>query len=142
MDNQGKSLACQFEQMMELGDASDKEAPTTNPRKKYLTNGKQLEVISMLVMMATEDCLQRGAITDNAKRFNMAYSTIHRLWFCFCINSTKYGIQLCQMLGLFKYGMATFNKASENICIIADRCDFHIPKIFSMSGQSLHGQDR
>ena len=45
----------------------------------------------------------------------------------------KYGIQLCQMLGLFKYGMATLYKASENVCIIADRCDFHIPKIFSMS---------
>ena len=37
----------------------------------------------MLVMMATEDCLQRGAIMDIAKWFNMAYSTIHRLWFCF-----------------------------------------------------------
>ena len=31
MEKQGKSLAYQFEQMMELGDASDKEAPTTNP---------------------------------------------------------------------------------------------------------------
>ena len=44
MEKQGKSLACQFEQMMELGDASDKEAPTTTPRKKYLTKSKQLEV--------------------------------------------------------------------------------------------------
>ena len=82
-------MACQFEQMMELGDASDKEAPTTNPRKKYLTKSKQLEVISMLVMIATEDCLQRGAIMDIAKRLNMAYSTIHRLWFCL--------YQLCQI---------------------------------------------
>ena len=55
---------------------------------------------------------------------------------------SKYGIRLCQMLGLFKYGMATLYKASENVCIIADRLDFHIPKIFSMSGQSLHGRDR
>ena len=58
MEKQGKSLACQFEQMMELGDASDKEAPTTNPRKKYLTKSKQFEVISMLVIMANEDCLK------------------------------------------------------------------------------------
>ena len=54
-------------------------------------------------------------------------------------HSAKYGIRLCQMWGLFKYGMATLYKASENICIIADRHDFHIPKTFSMSGQSLHG---
>ena len=47
MEKQGKSLACQFEQMMELGDASGKEAPTTNPRKKYLTKSKQLEVSNL-----------------------------------------------------------------------------------------------
>ena len=34
VEKQGKSLACQFEQIMELGDGSDKEAPTTNPRKE------------------------------------------------------------------------------------------------------------
>ena len=34
----------------------------------------------MLVMMATEDCLQRGAIMKLAKRFNMACSTFYRLW--------------------------------------------------------------
>ena len=39
----------------------------------------------MLVMVATEDCLQRGAIMDITKMFNMAYSTIHRLWFCFVL---------------------------------------------------------
>ena len=33
----------------------------------------------MLVMMATEDHLQRGAIMDIAKRFNMACSMIYRL---------------------------------------------------------------
>ena len=34
------------------------------------------------------------------------------------------------MLGLFKYGMATLYKASEDGCIIADRHDLRIPKIF------------
>ena len=42
---------------MESWDASDKEAPPTNPRKKDLSKIKQLEAISMLVMTATEDCL-------------------------------------------------------------------------------------
>ena len=60
---------------MELGDASNKEAPTTNPRKKDLTKSEQLEVISMLVMMATQDHLQRGAM----KTF-MACSMACRLW--------------------------------------------------------------
>ena len=65
---------------MESGDASDKEAPTTNPRKKDLTKSKWLGAISMLVMMATEDCLQRGAIMKLAKRFNVACNTVYRLW--------------------------------------------------------------
>ena len=36
----------------------------------------------MLVMMATEDHLQNGAVMDIAKRFKMACSTIYRLWEC------------------------------------------------------------
>ena len=80
MEKQGQSLACWFEQTMELWDASDEEAPTTNPRKKDLTKGNQLEAISMLMMMATEDHLQRGAIMDIAKGLNMACSMIYRLW--------------------------------------------------------------
>ena len=46
------------------------------------------------------------------------------------------------MLGLFKYGVATLYNASKNVCIIADRHDLCIPKIFSMLCRSLHGQDR
>ena len=34
------------------------------------------------------------------------------------------------MLGLFKYGVATLYNASENDCIVANRRDLHIPKIF------------
>ena len=60
----------------------------------------------------------------------------------FCFNSAKYGMRLCQMLGLFKYGVATLYNASKNVCIIANRHDLHIPKIFSMSCQSLRGRDK
>ena len=43
----------------------------------------------MLVMMATEDCLQRGAIMKLAKRFNMACSTVYKLWECVaCMHAT------------------------------------------------------
>ena len=65
---------------MESGDASDEEAPPTSSRKKDLSKSEQLEAISMLVMMATEDHLQRGSIMDIAKRFNVACSTIYKLW--------------------------------------------------------------
>ena len=34
----------------------------------------------MLVMMATEDCLQRGAVMKLTERFNVACSTVYRLW--------------------------------------------------------------
>ena len=67
---------------MELGDASFKDAPTTNPRKKDLTKSEWLELFSMLVMMATEDHLQRGAIMKLTERFNLACSTVYRLWEC------------------------------------------------------------
>ena len=77
---QGQNLVCWFEQMMESGDASNEEAPTTNPRKKDLTKSEWLEVISMLVMMATDYNLQRCAIMDITKRFNVACSMIYRLW--------------------------------------------------------------
>ena len=64
MEKQGQSLACQFEQTIESADVSDEEAPPANTRKKNLSKSEWLEVISMLVMMATEDCLQRGTVMD------------------------------------------------------------------------------
>ena len=67
---------------MESEDASDEEAPPHNPKKKNFRKREQLEAISMLVMMATEDHLQRGAIMDIAKRFNVACSPIYRAWEC------------------------------------------------------------
>ena len=67
---------------MELEDASFKEAPTTNTRKKDLTKSHWLEVISMLVMTATEDHLQQGAIMKLAERFNVVCSMVYRPWEC------------------------------------------------------------
>ena len=84
----------------------------------------------MLVMMATEDCLQRGAIMDIAKRFNMAYSTIHRLWFCFVSTLPNMAYNCARWWDYSSMAWQPSIKASENICIIADRCDFLIPKIF------------
>ena len=62
---------------MESGDA---EASHSNPAQTDLTNNQQLEVISMLLMTATEDCLKRGSVMAITQRFNVACSTIHRLW--------------------------------------------------------------
>ena len=36
----------------------------------------------MLVMMATEDHLQRGAVMKLAERFNISHSMVYRLWEC------------------------------------------------------------
>ena len=43
---------------MELEDASFEEAPTTSMRTMELTKSEQLEVVSMLWVMATDDHLQ------------------------------------------------------------------------------------
>ena len=45
---------------MEVEDASFNEAPTTNMRMTEQTKSKQLEVLSMLWMMTTDDHLQQG----------------------------------------------------------------------------------
>ena len=65
---------------MESGDASNKEAPPTNPKKKELTRNTQLQVISMLVVMNTEDGLKQGSVMAIAKRFNEACGMVYRLW--------------------------------------------------------------
>ena len=73
---------------MEAADASDKEAPPHNVKKKDLTESQQLEVISILRMKSTAGHFQRGAIMDVTKRFNMTCSTIYRLWqlaMCMCM---------------------------------------------------------
>ena len=79
-EKKGHSLACQFGQTMESGDASDKEAPPTNPKKREPMRNTWLQVISMLVVMNTEDSLKQGSAMAITKRFNMACSIIYRLW--------------------------------------------------------------
>ena len=60
--------------------ASDKEAPPTNVRKKDLTKSQRLEAISILRVKYIDSCFERGAIVNIAKRFNVARTTIWRLW--------------------------------------------------------------
>ena len=65
---------------MELGDASDKEAPPPCPRKREMSKYSKLQMISMLQSMQCNDGLRRGLITIVAKRFDMACSTVYQLW--------------------------------------------------------------
>ena len=93
MNEKGHSLACQFEQMMESGDASHKEAPPSNPKRRELM---RFQGISMLVVTKTEEGLKQGLVMAITKGFNVACSTIYRLqehMECMCamslINSPK-----------------------------------------------------
>ena len=65
---------------MEGTGASNKEAPPTNVRKTDLTKSQRLEAISILMVKYIDGRFQRGAIVDVAKRFNVAHTTIWRLW--------------------------------------------------------------
>ena len=73
----GHTLAYWFEKMMELGDASDKEAPPPSPRKREMSKYLHLQLISMLQSMQGDGSLQRGSITIVAKRFDMACSIVY-----------------------------------------------------------------
>ena len=59
---------------MELGDASDEEAPPPCPRKREMLKYPWLQMILMLQSMQCDDGLWRGSITIIAKRFDMACS--------------------------------------------------------------------
>ena len=65
---------------MEGMGASDEEAPPTNVRKKNLTKSQRLDAISILRVKYIDGRFERGAIVDVSKRFNMACTTIWRLW--------------------------------------------------------------
>ena len=65
---------------MEATGASNEEAPPTNVRKKDLTKSQRLEAISILRVKYIDGRFERGAIVDIAKRFNVAHTTIWRLW--------------------------------------------------------------
>ena len=79
-EKKGRTLAYRFEQTMEATGASNKEAPPTNVRKKDLTKSQRLEAVSILRVKYIDGHFERGAIVDVAKRFNMARTTIWRLW--------------------------------------------------------------
>ena len=57
----GPSLVYQFQQSMESGDASDKEAPRCDPKINNLMQKEQSKAISMVVYMETKDGLKRCA---------------------------------------------------------------------------------
>ena len=63
--------------MRESGDASDKDAPPCDPKRKDLTQKEQLKVISMLVAMETKDSLRRGGIMVVTKKPWHVQTKIH-----------------------------------------------------------------
>ena len=67
---------------MEFGDASDEEVPSPNPKKREMMKHAQLQMISMLQAMDTDNSLKQGSITTITKRFDVACSTVYRLWEC------------------------------------------------------------
>ena len=79
-EKKSRTLAYWFEQTMDGMGASYKEAPPTNVRKKDLTKSQRLEAISILRVKYIDGCFERGAIVNVTKRFNVARTTIWRLW--------------------------------------------------------------
>ena len=65
---------------MEAMGASNEEAPPTHVRKKDLTKSQRLEAISILRVKYIDGRFKKGAIVNVAKRFNVARTTIWRLW--------------------------------------------------------------
>ena len=57
---------------MESGDASNKEAPPCDPKRKDLMQKELSKAISMLVAMETEDGVRKGAIMVVAKKIGLA----------------------------------------------------------------------
>ena len=61
---------------MEPGDATDKEVPPYDPKRKDLMQKEQLKAISILVAMETEDALRRGAIIVITKNIGLAHADL------------------------------------------------------------------
>ena len=61
---------------MESGDASNKEAPSCDPKSDNLTQKEWSKVISMVVDMETEDSLERHAIMVIAKKLWLAHADL------------------------------------------------------------------
>ena len=67
---------------MEFEDASNEDAPPPNPKKREMMKHAQLQMISMLQVMDTDNGLKQGLISTIAKRFDVAHSMVYRLWEC------------------------------------------------------------
>ena len=74
---------------MELGDASNEEAPLPCSRKREMLKNSCLQMIFILQSMQGDGSPQRGLITIITKRFDMACSTVYRLWeWAACMHAT------------------------------------------------------
>ena len=65
---------------MELGDTSDEEASPPQARKREMLKSWQIQMVSMLQTLETDDGMRRGAFTIVAKSFSMAHLMVHCLW--------------------------------------------------------------
>ena len=65
---------------MELGDTSDKEASPPQARKREMSKSWQIQMVSILQTLETDDGMRRGAFTIVTKSFGVAHSTVHCLW--------------------------------------------------------------
>ena len=73
-EKKGSSLACWFQQSMESGDASDKDTPPCDPKRKDLMQKEWSKAISMLVAMETKDGLRRGAIMVVTQKIGVGHN--------------------------------------------------------------------
>ena len=65
---------------MELGDTSDEEAFPQRPKKREMLKSQQIQMVTMLQTLQTDDGMRRGAFTMVAKCFGVVRSTVH----CLC----------------------------------------------------------
>ena len=65
---------------MELGDTSDEEASPQHPKKREMSKSQQIQMVTMLQTLQTDNGVRSGSFTMVTKCFGMARSTVHRLW--------------------------------------------------------------
>ena len=65
---------------MELGDTSDEEASPQRPKKREMLKSQQIQMVTTLQTLETDNGMRSGAFTMVAKCFSVARSTVHHLW--------------------------------------------------------------
>ena len=65
---------------MELGDTSDEEASPERPKKRELSKSTQIQMVTMLQTLETDDGMRSGSFAMVAECFGVARSTVYRLW--------------------------------------------------------------